>query len=146
MTRLAKAITNTGFNLCSVYCADGTFVTEPSKYLSACLTSVSTMTQLSLPHLNLLTKCDKVQDKQLLDRMCLVQFDDCFENEESYFNKKYLKLNKALFDVLENFSMVQYTTCDISDENSLASVVILIDSLVQYDEYRMPKDSTFADN
>ena len=72
MTRLAKAITNTGFNLCSVYCADGTFVTEPSKYLSACLTSVSTMTQLSLPHLNLLTKCDEVQDKQLLDRMCLV--------------------------------------------------------------------------
>ena len=72
MTRLSKAITNSGFNLCSVYCADGTFVTEPSKYLSACLTSVSAMSQLSLPHLNLLTKCDKVQDKELLDRMCLV--------------------------------------------------------------------------
>ena len=44
MTRLTKAISKAGINLCSVYCADGTFINEPSKYLSACLTSVATMT------------------------------------------------------------------------------------------------------
>jgi len=43
MTRLAKAIAACGFNLCSMYCADGTFINEPSKYLSVSLTSIATM-------------------------------------------------------------------------------------------------------
>ena len=67
MPRLTKAITKAGYNLCSLYCADGTFINEPSKYLSACLTSVATMAQVSLPHLNILTKCDKVTDKDFLE-------------------------------------------------------------------------------
>ena len=60
MTRLAKAIAGCGFNLCSMYCADGTFINEPSKYLSVSLTSIATMSQLCLPHLNVLTKSDKI--------------------------------------------------------------------------------------
>ncbi len=43
MTRLGKALQNSGLNVCTMYCADGTFINEPSKYLSACLTSVATM-------------------------------------------------------------------------------------------------------
>ena len=30
------------------------------------------MTQMSLPHINVLTKCDKIPDKELLDRMLTV--------------------------------------------------------------------------
>lgn len=124
--------------MCSMYCADGTFITEPSKYLGACLTSVATMTQLTLPHINVLTKCDKVQDKDLLDRMTSMNFDDCFDNEQSYFNKKYLGLNKKLFDVIEGFNLIQYTTSDIQDEESIMNLIVHIDNLVQYDEYKMP--------
>jgi len=62
MTRLTKEIQKAGFLICAIYCADGTFINEPSKYISACFTSLSTMTQLSIPHLNILTKCDKIQD------------------------------------------------------------------------------------
>jgi len=69
MARLTKAIQKAGFNLCSLYCSDGTFVNEPSKYIQSSLTSLATMTQLSLPHLNVLTKCDKVQNKELLEEM-----------------------------------------------------------------------------
>lgn len=122
MTRLTQAIVNTGFNLCAVYCADGTFVSEPSKYLSACLTSISTMNQLSLPHLNVLTKCDKVEDKELLERMTSAEFEDCFENEQSFFNQKYFDLNKKLFEIIENYNMVQYTTSDVNDPDSVHNI------------------------
>ena len=61
MQRLARAISKAGFLICAVYCADGTFINEPSKYISACLTALSTMTQLNIPHLNILTKCDKLK-------------------------------------------------------------------------------------
>ena len=60
MTRLTKEISKSGFYLCAMYCADGTFINEPTKYISACLTSLSAMSQLSLPHLNVLTKIDKL--------------------------------------------------------------------------------------
>ena len=69
MTRLGKSLQNSGFNVCTMYCADGTFISEPTKYLSACLTSVATMSQMTLPHLNVLTKCDKIEDKEFLERM-----------------------------------------------------------------------------
>ena len=146
MTRLTQAIVNSGFNLCSLYCADGTFVNEPSKYLAACLTSVATMSQMSLPHLNVLTKCDKVTNKELLERMTAAQFEDCFEDEKSFFNKKYCNLNKKLFEVIENYNMVQYTTSDIQDPDSVHNLMLHIDNLVQYDEHKMPKDSYFNDN
>mgnify|MGYP000329874550 CR=1 FL=1 len=32
------------------------------------------------------------------------------------------------------------------DEDSMQNVIMHIDNLVQYDEYRMPKDSDFLDN
>ena len=51
--------------------------------------------------------------------MCLISFEDCFENQDSFFNKKYLKLNQKLFEVIENFNMVQYTTSNIMDEESI---------------------------
>lgn len=38
MTRLTKEIQKAGFIICAVYCTDGTFINEPSKYISACLT------------------------------------------------------------------------------------------------------------
>ena len=38
MTRLSKAISKAGVNVCAVYCADGTHINEPTKYISACLT------------------------------------------------------------------------------------------------------------
>jgi hypothetical protein len=60
MQRLASALQKEGINVCAVYCADGTQVNEPTKYISGCLTSISTMMQMGVPHLNVLTKCDKV--------------------------------------------------------------------------------------
>lgn len=63
MARLAKAITKAGYLLSAVYCADGTFINEPSKYISACFTALATMTQLNVPHLNVLTKCDKLKQE-----------------------------------------------------------------------------------
>lgn len=43
MTRLTKTIQKGGYNLSATYCADGTQVSEPTKYISTCLTSISTM-------------------------------------------------------------------------------------------------------
>ena len=102
-------------NICAVYCADGTYINEPTKYISCCLTSVSTMLQMSVPHLNILTKCDKIQDKELIEKFTSAQ--SCadilgelghYESDKEYFNNKFFKLNKALVGVIDGFSLVNY--------------------------------------
>ena len=38
MSRLSSVITKNGFYLCATYCADGTFLNEPTKYIATSLT------------------------------------------------------------------------------------------------------------
>lgn len=77
----------------------------------------------------------------------MVNFEDCFENKDaSFFNQKFKMLNTKLYEVIENFNLIQYTTTDIMDEESMMNLIMHIDNLVQYDEFRMPKDSAFLDN
>lgn len=68
------------------------------------------------------------------------------ENEKQFFTKKFKKLNEALIGVIDNFSLVNYQLLDIQDEESIMHVMMQIDAMVQFDEYRMPNDKKFLDN
>ena len=46
---------------------DTTFMNDNSKFISGCLMALSTMVSLGLPHLTVLTKCDLIVDKELID-------------------------------------------------------------------------------
>lgn len=135
MQRLAKAISKSGFLICAVYCADGTYINEPSKYISACLTALSTMTQLNVPHLNILTKCDKLkqaqkhldtandEDETLLDQIISLGAKECLQDVNKFFSPKYFELNKRLVEVIDNFNLVQYVPLNIQDEDSVDTVI-----------------------
>ena len=155
MQRLAKAISKAGFLICAAYCADGTFINEPAKYISACFTALSTMTQLGVPHLNILTKCDKLQkavgdepdsQENLVDKIVSMVAAECLANVNQFFSPKYYELNKRIVEVIENFNLVQYQPLNIQDEESVDNVIQQIDMLVQYDEFRLPKESMMMDN
>ena len=155
MQRLGKAISKAGFMMSAVYCADGTFINEPAKYISACLTALSTMTQLGVPHLNVLTKCDKLKkavgdnpddEETLLDQIVQMGAAECLANVNQFFSPKFYDLNKKIVEVIENFNLVQYIPLNIQDEDSVDTIIQQIDNLVQYDEYRMPKEGNMADN
>jgi len=68
------------------------------------------------------------------------------EIQGQFFNKKFFKLNQAIMEVIDNFSLVNYQQLNIQDEESVSMVMAAIDNLVQYDDYRMPKDTNFLDN
>lgn len=98
----------------------------------------------------MLTKCDKIENKELIERV--QESTSCKEvvscdsiQEQQYFSKKFFKLNQAIVDVIDNFSTVAFQPLDIQDEESIADCIYKIDSLVQYDEHRMPKDIDFEE-
>jgi len=51
-----------------------------------------------------------------------------------------------LIGVIDNFSLVHYQLLDISDEESIMNVIMQVEGLVQYDDFRMPNDKKFLDN
>jgi hypothetical protein len=71
---------------------------------------------------------------------------DCLQNVNQFFSPKYFELNKRIVEVIENFNLVQYIPLNIQDEDSVNAIITQIDLLVQYDEYRMPKESDMPDN
>lgn len=52
-----------GWNVATVYCLDSQFASDASKYISGCLTALSAMVQLELPHVSVLTKMDMSANK-----------------------------------------------------------------------------------
>lgn len=68
-----------------------------------------------------------------------------YDSDKEFFSKKFFKLNQALVCIIDGFSLVNYQTVDISEEESISDVIMQIDNLVQYDDYRMPNDKKFLD-
>lgn len=70
------------------------------------------MMQMGLPHINVLTKCDKIPNKEFLDSVseatsCRSIINDQMD-EQNFFSKKFFKLNEVIIDVVDNFSNVHF--------------------------------------
>eukprot|EP00584_Thalassiosira_punctigera_P023887 CAMPEP_0172554194 /NCGR_PEP_ID=MMETSP1067-20121228/53610_1 /TAXON_ID=265564 ORGANISM="Thalassiosira punctigera, Strain Tpunct2005C2" /NCGR_SAMPLE_ID=MMETSP1067 /ASSEMBLY_ACC=CAM_ASM_000444 /LENGTH=312 /DNA_ID=CAMNT_0013342519 /DNA_START=24 /DNA_END=959 /DNA_ORIENTATION=- len=51
-----------GDKMVSVFVVDATFITDPSKFISGSLLALSAMISMQLPHVNVLSKCDLVEE------------------------------------------------------------------------------------
>lgn len=65
MRTLTDTLQSWGVKLCGVYLIDATFAADPQKFIAGSLLSLSAMVQLELPHINVLTKCDMVDEEEL---------------------------------------------------------------------------------
>jgi hypothetical protein len=67
-TMLATMVEEWGIRLCAVHLVDAMHCTDPNKYVSGLIVSLSTMLQLELPHVNVMSKADLLeQHKEELD-------------------------------------------------------------------------------
>ncbi|XP_043704311.1 GPN-loop GTPase 3-like isoform X2 [Telopea speciosissima] len=57
------------FNVCGVYLLDSQFMTDVAKFISGCMSSLSAMVQLEVPHVNILSKMDLVTNKKDIDEL-----------------------------------------------------------------------------
>ena len=73
-----------GFDrIVSVFVVDATFVTEPAKFLSGSLLALSAMIALQLPHVNVLSKCDLIEEasvEKVLEMESALQLWDALGN------------------------------------------------------------------
>lgn len=126
---LVDEIQNWDYRVTAVHLVDSHYCSDPSKYISALLVSLSSMIRLELPHINVLSKIDLISQYGDLG-FDLEYYTDVqnlsylMQNEE---NPKFKKLNEVFAGIIEDFSLVAYTTLDISDKKSVDTVLKLID-------------------
>ena len=111
---------------------------DPSKFISAAVTSLSSMLQLALPHVNVLSKCDIIEKHGRLP-MNLDFFTEVLDlsyllehlNDDPILGK-FKKLNKVLCDIVEDYSLVSFLALDLKSQESMVHLMKTLDHAIGY--------------
>lgn len=136
------------FRICGVFILDSGFFLDAAKFFSATLCTLSTMINLELPFINILTKTDLLGDAAKKKLEEYLEPDTNFMLlEESHWNttwsKKYNKLTKSLAKVIDDYSLVKFIPMNMYEEESLCDIMFTVDEALQFDEDREVKTKDF---
>ncbi len=164
---LVKHLTRTGalnINLCAAYLLESTFVVDRAKFFAGALSAMSAMIMLEIPHVNVLTKMDLVtaslsrkQLKRFIDPDTSLLEDDPTDTKQAIDSSRdravdplspgplmaggsFKRLNQAVAQILDNFSMVSFLELNVQDEDSVSAVLSYIDDAIQYHEAQEPRE------
>ncbi|KAN0055391.1 hypothetical protein ACTA71_008502 [Dictyostelium dimigraforme] len=121
------------FRLTVIQVFDSFYCKNPSNFISILLVSLSGMVRIELPHINVLSKMDLIEQNGPLDfnldfytDVLDLKYLDSFLDKDPRL-KKFSKLNKAIAGVIEDFSLVSFIPLNIMDKKSVANLIASID-------------------
>ncbi|KAI4142629.1 MAG: hypothetical protein L6R39_004869 [Caloplaca ligustica] len=125
-----------GYRLVALHLTDSYCLTLPSLYISTLLLSLRSMLQLDLPHLNVLTKIDKISSYGPLpfDLEFYTEAQDLsdlvphlMEENPVMRHPKFEGLNNAVIELVEDFGLVAFETLAVEDKKSMMTLLQAID-------------------
>ncbi|KAJ8290181.1 hypothetical protein GJAV_G00009660 [Gymnothorax javanicus] len=126
------------FRLTAVHLVDSHYCVDPAKFISVLCTSLSTMLNVELPHVNVLSKMD------LIEQYGKLAFNLDFYTEVldlSYlldhlaadpFFRKFRRLNEKLAEVIQDYSLVSFVPLNVQDKESMMQVMRVVDKANGY--------------
>lgn len=137
--KIFAKLTGLSYHLCAVHLVDSHYCSDPPKFISTLLLSLSTMMQVALPHVNVLSKADLLKKNSEKLDFGLDFYTDVLDLEyllelldDGPFTKKYKKLNKAIIGLVENYSLVSFVPLDVTSNKSLLELKSAIDKVNTY--------------
>lgn len=164
---LVKHLTRFGalnVNLCAAYLLESTFIVDRAKYFAGTLSAMSAMIMLEVPHVNILSKMDllkgtvsKKQLKRFINPDTSLLDDDPSDTNTavvSALNRgadpssadsvmaggSFKRLNRAVAQLIDDFSMVSFLQLDVQDEDSVGAILSYIDDAIQFHEAQEPRE------
>jgi len=121
------------YRITAVQLIDCQVCTQPTTYISALLLCLSTMMQLELPHINVLSKIDLIQQYGKLD-FNLEFYTDVLDlsylqnylNQDP-FSQQFKKMNQAICSLVEDYGLVAFYPLNIEDKDSVYNLLKVID-------------------
>ncbi|CEO98252.1 GPN-loop GTPase 3 [Plasmodiophora brassicae] len=145
MRSFVQTLERMGYRTCGVFLLDSIFVSDSSKFIAGMLSCLSTMVQLELPHVNVLSKCDLLKDKKSLDTFLDSDLPVIMSSLNATMSGKLLRLNQSIGELIDEYSMVSFVPLDPNDDDSITYILSSIDHAIQYGEDLEPVDKTIAD-
>lgn len=143
-------------NLCAAYLLESTFIVDKAKFFAGTLSAMSAMLMLEIPHVNILSKMDQVREmvtRRELRRFANVDVQTLQNDEEDpvananpmakdalMSGGSFKQLNRAVAQLIDDFSMVSFLQLDVQDEDSVAAILSHIDDAIQYHEAQEPRE------
>ncbi|NXD94931.1 GPN2 GTPase, partial [Chaetorhynchus papuensis] len=126
------------FRLAAVHLVDSHYCTDPGKFISVLCTSLSTMLHVELPHVNVLSKMDLIEQygklafnldyyTEVLDLSYLV---DHLASDP--FFRNFRRLNEKLVEVIEDYSLVSFVPLNVQDKQTMRQVMQAVDKANGY--------------
>jgi len=130
-TRLEKEL---NLRLSAVHLVDSHYCSDASKFISVCMTSLNAMLQMEMPHVNVLSKVDTIEKygklnfnidyyTEVLDLEHLVDSMP----DDPFFSSKFKKLNAAITDLVQNYSLVSFVPLSVDNKQRMMNVKNAID-------------------
>lgn len=134
MRRITAALVKHGLRLCAVHLVDSVQCKQGTAFVAAVLLSLSTTLQLELPHVNVLSKIDLLPQYGELDFNLEFYTDvlDLRRLHEFDSNDRLRRLNAALAELVDEFSLVSFQPLDIADKESVLKLLRVCDRTVGF--------------
>ncbi|KAG1676501.1 GPN-loop GTPase 2 [Nymphon striatum] len=119
MRNIMERLTKEDYRLAAVHLVDSHYCSDPGKFIAVLLTSLCTMLQMELPHVNVLSKAD------LIEKFGKLKFNLDFYTDvmdlsylldqliDDPFMAKYNKMNEHLIGLIEDYSLVSFVALNI---------------------------------
>ncbi|XP_071790362.1 GPN-loop GTPase 3-like [Asterias amurensis] len=144
MKQFVETLQSWDFRLCAVFLIDSQFMVDTAKFFSGIMAALSTMVNLEVAHINVMSKMDLLSKKAKKDVEKFLDPDpQLLLCEAQHFSPKFEKLNKAFANLIEDYSLVRFIPLDPTDEESIGDLLLSIDTTLQFDEdqdVRIPRD------
>lgn len=157
-------------SLCATYLLESTFVIDKAKFFSGTLSAMSAMILLEMPHINILSKMDQIRDmvgRRQLKRFANVDVqllhEDPSQDEDEQTREfeedpekdplskdalmsggSFNRLNRAVGQLIDDFSMVSFLQLDAQDDDSVGAILSHIDDAIQFHEAQEPREPNDA--
>ncbi|CAK4025603.1 GPN-loop GTPase 3 [Lecanosticta acicola] len=164
--QLIKHLTRGSLNIsmCAAYLLESSFIVDRAKFFSGTLSAMSAMIMMELPHVNILSKMDQVKgqvarrelkrfidpDTSLLqdapDSGLVYEYREGVDNgdpddtEAKMSGTSFARLNRAVGQLIDDFSLVSFLRLDAQDEDSVGAVLSYIDDAIQFHEAQEPRE------
>ncbi len=152
ISEFIKVFEKNSYRVAVCYLLESQFFQDVTKFFAGVLNATSAMMKLAVPHLNILSKMDLIQD---VDDEELEDISDELHPLHRYFYPdpallterlsastpaKFARLNEALVQLIDEFDMVNFIPLNIRKEASLENIMMHIDNATQYSEGLEPKE------
>ncbi|KAG8989378.1 ATP binding protein [Tulasnella sp. 427] len=139
-----------GIRTCAAYLLESQFMEDRYKYFSGVLSAMSSMVNLEIPWINIMSKMDLITPSTTKGRNGLRSKKDIarYLDPDPYLlsentptsrsNPKFHSLNQAIAQLIEDHPLVSFLALDLTDTDSLAAVLSHIDYSIQYGEDEEP--------